>query len=112
MAPEETLFLRLERNSFRCSLCSISGEDLIENEETREGIREVCQNISQICQRFSPRLGGKKGCQLRIWRVLFQLASRRLHLMRTIEEELVFKVPFSRCQYKLLKEKYVKKVKI
>ena len=29
---------------------------------------------------------------MRIWRILFQLASRRLELMRVIEEELVFKV--------------------
>ena len=112
MATEETLF-SIERKLalFRCPLCSISGEDLIENEETRKAIREVCENISQICQRFSPRLGGKKGSQVRIWRVLSQLAGRRIDLMRTMEEELVLKVPFSRCQQKLWKEKYIKKVK-
>ena len=81
------------RSSFRCPLCSTTGEDLMKNEETRQGIQEVCESISQICKRFSPQLGGgKKGSQLRIWRILFQLASRRLELMKTIEEELVFKV--------------------
>ena len=81
------------RSSFRCPLCSTTGEDLMENEETRQGIQEVCESISQICKRFSPQLGGgKKGSQLRIWRILFQLASRRLELMKTIEEELFFKV--------------------
>ena len=65
----------------------------MENEEARQGFREVCESISQICKRFSPRLGGgRKGGQLRIWRILFQLASRRLELMKTIEEDLVFKV--------------------
>ena len=112
MATEEMVFkYRAKLPSSRCPLCSISGEDLVENEETREAIREVCENISQICQRFSPRLGGKKGSQMRIWRVLFQLASRRIDLIRTMEEELVLKVPFSRCQQKLWKDKYVKKVK-
>ena len=102
MTTEEMVFkYRAKPPSSRCPLCSISGEDLVENEETREAIREVCENISQICQRFSPRLGGKKGSQVRIWRVLSQLAGRRIDLMRTMEEELVLKVPFSRCQQKL-----------
>ena len=94
MAIQEILFEAQQKlPSFRCPLCSISGEDLMENEETRQGIREVCESISQICKRFSPRLGGgKKGGQLRIWRILFQLAIRRLELMKTIEEELAFKV--------------------
>ena len=87
----ETMSL-LTENISRCQLCSISGEDLTENEKIREGIQEVCENISQICKRFSPRLGGKKGCHLRVWRILFHLANRRLELMKTIEEEMIFKV--------------------
>ena len=78
----------------RCHLCSLSEKNLAENEETREAIQEVCENISQICERFKPRLGGRGG-QLRIWRILFQLAIRRIELVKTVEQELVCKVAFN-----------------
>ena len=78
----------------RCQLCSLSEKNLAENEETREAIQEVCENISQICEKFKPRLGWRGG-QLRIWRILFQLAIRRIELVKTVEQELVCKVAFN-----------------
>ena len=64
---------------FRCSVCSLSGKELQENEDIRKRIQECTTEIPKLLQTFGPKEALK-------------MAEKKIELMDDIEDQTVLRV--------------------